>query len=170
MIRPLRVFKPALLLVVLIPLAAVSGCTRPDAYEAQAPDPVPVPFEPNVSLARLPEEPERKIPPVPRRRPAISVIASEAPDKPKIDWLVGQDFKSVQALLGDPALKEVQAPANVWAYNGSGCVLNIFFYPHVGGSGYQALTYEVKGPEQTSDVESRCFHELLEEKKKAKAN
>ena len=91
-------------------------------------------------------------------------------DKPKIDWLVGQDFESVQALLGDPALKEVQAPANVWAYNGSGCVLSIFFYPHVGGSGYQALTYEVKGAEQTAEVETRCFTELLEEKKKAKAN
>ena len=168
MIRPLRVFNPVLRL--LIPLALVSGCMRPEANEATAPQPVPVPYEPNVSLARVPEEAERKIPPVPRRRPAFSVIAEETPDKPKIDWLVGQDFKAVQALLGDPALKEVQAPANVWAYNGSGCVLNIFFYPHVGGSGYQALTYEVKGAEDTADVESRCFHELLEEKNKAKAN
>ena len=126
MIRPLRVLNPVLLL--LLPLVLVSGCTRPEAYETTAPDPVPLPFEPSVSLATVPEEAERKIPPVPRRRPVFSVIAEDTPDKPKIDWLVGQDFNAVQALLGDPALKEVQAPANVWAYNGSGCVLNIFFY------------------------------------------
>ena len=78
--------------------------------------------------------------------------------------------EAVQALLGDPALKEVQAPANVWAYNGSGCVLSIFFYPHVGGGGYQALTYEVRGPGLTDEVKTRCFSDLLEEKKKARAN
>ncbi len=168
MIRPLRVFE--LVSLLLISLIVVSGCTRPESYRTYAPDPVPGPYEPDVSLTRVPEGTERKIPPVPRRRPVVPVIAGDALDKPRIDWLVGQDFDSVQALLGDPALKEVQAPANVWAYNGSGCVLNIFFYPHVGGSGYQALTYEVKGAEQTTDIETRCFAELLEEKNKARAN
>lgn len=163
MLRPLRVFVLALLLL-------VPGCTRPETYQTRTPDPAADLYEPSVSLARLPDEAERQIPPLPRRRPAASIDEASSPDKPKIDWLVGQDFEAVQALLGDPALKEVQAPANVWAYNGSGCVLSIFFYPHVGGGGYQALTYEVRGPELTDEVETRCFSDLLDEEKKARAN
>ncbi len=151
-------------------LLMVPGCTTPETFKTRAPDPVTAPYDPSVSLPRQPDEAERRIPPVPRRRPAASTIEATSPDKPKIDWLVGQDFEAVQALLGDPALKEVQAPANVWAYNGSGCVLSIFFYPHVGGGGYQALTYEVRGPDLTDEVETRCFSDLLDEKKKAKAN
>ena len=75
-----------------------------------------------------------------------------------------------QALLGDPAMKEVQAPANVWAYNGTGCVLNIFFYPYMGGDSYKALTYEVKVSEASDELERQCFQELLEDHEKLGLN
>ena len=158
--RPLQVFVLALLL--LFP-----GGTRPETDQTRAPNPAAVSSEPSVSLPRQPDEAERRKPPVPRRRPAASMIEATSPDEPKIDWLVGQDFEAVQALLGDPALKEVRPPANVWAYNSSGCVLSIYFYPRVGGGAYQVLTYEVRGPEQTHEVENRCFSNLLDEMKKA---
>ena len=61
---------------------------------------------------------------------------------------------------------QVQAPARVWAYSGSGCVLNIFFYPNVDGSTYRALTYEVKGGDDSVEFRERCFAELLSERAK----
>ena len=112
-----------------------------------------------------PEDP----PPVPRRRPdqvaALPVEEEEEPVGPDIEGLVGLDFDATQALLGEPALDEVQSPARVWAYNGSGCVLSIFFYPNVDGQSYRALTYEVKGAEDTPEQTRQCFAELVQERK-----
>lgn len=113
--------------------------------------------------------------PLPRRRPeqlatAVPLPEGEAPQSGdaamEIDQLVGLDFDHIRALLGFPALDEVQAPARVWAYNGSGCVLSIFFYPHVDGSTYRALTYEVKGGDDSAEFRNRCFAELVREKAK----
>ena len=114
-------------------------------------------------------EPERveAPPPLPQRKPADQVAelttqAGEAPG-PDIEKLVGLDFDATQALLGAPALDEVQPPARVWAYNGTGCVLNIFFYPNVDGQSYRALTYEVKGAEGSPERVRSCFAELVQE-------
>ena len=126
-----------------------------------------------------PAEPE---PPVPGRKPGIAkpqvggqsarqgAAATEAGDEqqtPSVGELVGLDFSGVRTLLGAPALEEIQPPATVWAYNGRGCVLSIFFYPHVDGGDYRALTYDVRGAEQTADLPQRCFSELLQDGSKA---
>ena len=114
------------------------------------------------------EEPEAP-PPLPRRRPEqlAALPPAEAADAaaPKIEGLVGLDFDATEALLGEPALEQVQAPARVWAYNGTGCVLSIFFYPNVDGQSYRALTYEVKGAEESPDRVRECFAELVQERK-----
>lgn len=113
--------------------------------------------------------------PLPRRRPeqlAVAVVEPPSDAEPAVDptlvieQLVGLDFEDARALLGFPALDEVQPPARVWAYNGSGCVLSIFFYPHVDGSTYRALTYEVKGGDDTAEFRNRCFAELVKERAK----
>jgi hypothetical protein len=127
-----------------------------------------------------PAEPE---PPVPPRKPGIAkardgggqaglqgTATTEAGDEeqaPTVGQLVGLDFSGVRTLLGPPALEEIQPPATVWAYNGRGCVLSIFFYPHVDGGDYRALTYDVRGAEQTADLPQRCFSELLQDGSKA---
>lgn len=124
----------------------------PDPAPTEAPvTPVAKPEVPQETLAALP--PEEDLPPAP----------------PVAD-LVGLDFAAVRDLLGDPALEEIKAPATVWAYNGSGCVLNVFFYPHVDGGSFKALTYEVRGPEEGEGVSQRCFAELLKDRSKTEAN
>ena len=92
------------------------------------------------------------------------------PTGPAIDELVGLDFGAVRTMLGDPALEEIQPPATVWAYNGRGCVLSIVFYPDVDGGSYRALTYQVKGAEQTEELPQRCFSELLQDGEKTETN
>lgn len=112
-------------------------------------------------------EPE-ETPPVPRRRPDQVAALPETepvPEGPDIEGLVGLDFDATEALLGEPALDEVQSPARVWAYTGRGCVLSIFFYPNVDGQSYRALTYEVKGAEDTPERVRQCFAELVQERK-----
>lgn len=126
-----------------------------------------------------PAEPD---PPVPSRKPGIAkpqgggqsgrqapgtTTAGEEQPAPTVGQLVGLDFSGVRTLLGAPALEEIQPPATVWAYNGRGCVLSIFFYPHVDGGDYRALTYDVKGAEQTADLPQRCFNELLQDGSRA---
>ena len=116
----------------------------------------------------IPEQVEAD-PPLPQRKPAdqVAELPTQAGDGkgPDIEKLVGLDFDATQALLGEPALDEVQPPARVWADNGTGCVLNIFVYPNVDGQSYRALTYEVKGAEGSPERVRSCFAELVQEKR-----
>lgn len=132
--------------------------------------------------------PAEQTPPVPARKPGAAMPQSgeqgasagteaaaqpgngEKVGAPTVEQLVGLDFAAVRTLLGAPALEEIQPPATVWAYNGRGCVLNIFFYPHVDGGDFRALTYDVKGAEQTADLPQRCFAELLQDESRAGTN
>jgi hypothetical protein len=94
-------------------------------------------------------------PPLPLRKPPVPDVSWD------IERLVGMDFVGTEWLLGEPALEEVKPPAKIWSYNGSGCVLSIFFFPHVADGDFRALTYEVKGSEAAEDLPRRCFAELL---------
>ena len=150
-------------------VAVLSGCIKPE-QEGEAP------AEPTWSkeqIANMLDWPHPDIkaedvdpPPLPQRRPEqVAALPTEAGDSksPDIEKLVGLDFDATQELLGEPALDEVQPPARVWAYNGTGCVLNIFFYPNVDGQSYRALTYEVKGAEGSPERVRSCFAELVQE-------
>ena len=117
------------------------------------------PPPPKIEVEVVEEEP----PPLPRRRPLQLAKLAPAAQALAIDGLVGLDFDATKKLLGAPALDEVQPPARVWAYNGRGCVLSIFFYPNLEGSSYRALTYEVKGSEDTDELTQRCFTELVQD-------
>ena len=116
------------------------------------------------------------LPPPPRKPSETAALPKETQEpsdgqpKPEVGSLLGLDFVAVRELLGVPALEEIQPPATVWVYNGRGCVLNIFFYPHVDGGEYRALTYDVKSAEQAPETSQRCFDELLQDQKKAEVN
>jgi hypothetical protein len=81
------------------------------------------------------------VPPLPRRKPeAISELTLAEADPER---LVGLDFDATKALLGDPAAKHEEPPAEVWAYEGGICSFNLFFYPSVDDKIFRVLAYEV---------------------------
>ncbi len=156
MIRPLVILGLALLILqgcAELPWPLQDGATAP--AEAVAAGNPPTPPRKPPETAALPVEPQGP---------------SGGQTKPELQSLLGLDFEGVEELLGVPALEEIQAPATVWAYNGRGCVLNIFFYPHVDGGEYRALTYDVKSAEKAPETSQNCFDELLQDQKKTEVN
>ncbi len=116
-----------------------------------------------------------ELPPTPKSKPEPAAAISVAQIGPK--QLVGLDFESTKALLGDPARQLEQPPAKVWAYNGKTCVFNVFFYPSVDDDVFRVLTYKVAGgapagesPEaaepspadKKNEIARRCFTNLLQ--------
>jgi hypothetical protein len=159
MVRPLGVLGLGILVL--------QGCAELGNRAATSGAPaLPVPaHKPEVA------EPVAKGQAAGKEQQAAATPATEGERKqPAVGDLVGLDFAAVRLLLGAPALEEIQPPATVWAYNGSGCVLSVFFYPHVDGGNFRALTYDVKGAEQTADLPQRCFAELLHDESKAGTN
>ena len=145
-----------------IGLAAVvlSGCadlvdyvSSDEAPKSPVPDDAEAPSD-QLAYATVEKRTVRP-PPLPLRKPPVPNVSWD------IERLVGMDFVGTEWLLGEPALEEVKPPAKIWSYNGSGCVLSIFFFPHVADGEFRALTYEVKGTEDAEDLPRRCFAELL---------
>lgn len=142
-------------------LLGLSACAElgiqfPDLRGPAGSPATPVPVEQALSSAgRFPEDvtdevaTPKPLPPRPLRKPevpqaAIAAATASAPEADP-DTLVGLDFERTTALLGDPALLIEEPPAKIWAYNGTNCVLHVFFYPKVGGSDFRVLTYKVGG-------------------------
>jgi len=159
MVRPLGVLGLGLLVL--------QGCAELGDWAATLGEPAPpVP-------ARKPEVtgPAAKGQEAAEEQQAAATSATEGEKKqPAVGDLVGLDFAAVRLLLGAPALEEIQPPATVWAYNGSGCVLSVFFYPHVDGGDFRALTYDVRGANKTPELPQRCFAELLQDVSKTGPN
>lgn len=173
-------------------LLGLSACAElgiqfPDSRGPATETAQPVPADQALSNAgRFPEDVTEEVaklkppPPVPIRKPAVPQAAVEATRVPEMepDALVGLDFDRTAALLGEPALLIEEPPAKIWAYNGSSCVLHIFFYPKVGGSDFRVLTYEVKGGAEdaaSSGAESEdfarlCLGELLAQAEASRAS
>lgn len=121
------------------------------------------------NAGRFPEDVTEEVarlkppPPLPIRKPEVPQAAIDASRVPQLepDSLVGLDFERMTALLGEPALLIEEPPAKIWAYNGSSCVLHIFFYPKVGGTDFRVLTYEVKGgAEGDASDDAKAFARL----------
>jgi hypothetical protein len=74
-------------------------------------------------------------PPLPLRKPPVPDVSWD------IERLVGMDFVGTEWLLGEPALEEVKPPAKIWSYNGSGCVLSIFFFPAACSASFSSPTW-----------------------------
>ncbi len=90
-----------------------------------------------------------EVPPLPRRKPeAISELTLAEADPER---LVGLDFDATKALLGDPAAKHEEPPAEIWAYQGGTCSFNLFFYPSVDDKVFRVLAYEVTKETPTAE-------------------
>ena len=163
-------------------LLAVVGCDVVDREPAPAPEPVFVPLpEPEVATV---EEVTGPPAPVPKRKPELAAsdlpdesvpdqqaaLAVQTPgqDKMEPEGLVGLDFVKTEDLLGPPSLLTEEPPAKIWSYNGRNCVLQLFFYPKVGGA-FEVLTYkaiggEGDGQEVDEELARSCLMELIVER------
>jgi hypothetical protein len=178
-------------------LLGLSACAElgiqfPDLRGPGAEIATPVPADQALSNAgRFPEDVTDEVakpmplPPLPLRKPEVPPAALEATRPPQVDpeALVGLDFERTSELLGDPSLLIEQPPAKIWAYNGRNCVLQVFFYPKVGGSDFRVLTYEVKGgpespaarageatkTEEMKEFARLCLSELLAQAEASRA-
>jgi len=73
--------------------------------------------------------------------------------------LLGLDPDALEGRLGPPDLLRREAPAEVWQYRGSACVLDLFLYEKEGGK--QVVYLEARDFE-AAEVESRsCLRGLL---------
>ncbi len=172
MIRPLGAAVLAIL--------TLSACTPVDTMIERLLSPEAAARPAAGSAAARPVAGSAEAPPLPRRKPeVISEVTLAGADPQR---LVGLDFDSTKALLGDPAAKLEQPPAKVWAYAGGGCMFSVFFYPSIDDQVFRVLAIEVTDEAvaagATEDQESeaaspkvmdqddpavrRCFAELLQ--------
>lgn len=126
--------------------AEVTGIAQPNLA-----DPQPYGYSP-IEVPQTRTQTAEVPPPEPRRKPDRAEPVARADPDP--DLLVGLDFEATKALLGDPALKIEQPPAQVWAYNGDSCMFSVFFYPSMDDSVFRVLTYEVSDQEPVLPVQT----------------
>ncbi len=121
-------------------------------------------------------KPMRK--PAPKTAVPKAAVASTLSLDPKL--LLGLDFNTTKAILGNPEVEYEEPPAKVWTYRGGTCSFSVYFFPNLKDSVMRVLNYEVTGNDQAtnskesdskSSAESaqdgakklarRCFAELL---------
>lgn len=154
----------------------------PVIVEAEPPPPrVPVPTPelaepepqapPDAQLAALPRitPPPRK--PAPPPRAAAAPPPSDSAIDPAV--LVGLDQKSLAKTLGEPSVKQEEAPAKVWRYTGDNCVFSVFFYLDIHDQTFRAVSFEsgdktdrttdgkTSGKGGDDDAAKRCLAEIL---------
>ncbi len=156
-----------------------AGCEVLDRQETIEPPVAAIEPQQGEQVGMTPP-PARPVPPQPRRKPEVDLSerppptdeteAQVATARPPLDpqGLVGLDFVKAENLLGPPSLLIEEPPAKIWAYNGRDCVLQLFFYPKVGGA-FEVLTYQALGGEgdrqpSDGDLVRDCLTQLLVER------
>jgi hypothetical protein len=135
---------------------------------AGGPPPSTPPSSPAASADTIvPQQPvQAALPPSPAPLPPASAPAPvrQAPVRPAPDpgQLVGLDRTALSTLLGPPALKRAEPPAEVWQYSDPGCVLHVFLYDDGAGRRYHVTHYDAvrRGARPLSQRD--CFGRLLE--------
>jgi outer membrane biosynthesis protein TonB len=110
-----------------IPVAklAAKPIVKPAAKPAPTPTPAPatvVAPAPTTIVAPAPVKP-----PPPAR--IVRAAPEPAPPPPTRQDVLNLDPAALTALLRTPRLKRQEAPAEVWQYFGTNCVLHVFLYP-----------------------------------------
>ncbi len=104
-------------------------------------------------------------PPPPTTPPAAP------PSQPGIK-LVGLSQPETASILGQPAQESDAAPAKVWRYRASECVLDVYFYLDVQRNGFYALHYTTYGAASAqtaaaaaSPEAERCVRQVHDERR-----
>jgi len=123
--------------VVILALASLAGCG-------------------GVPNAALPSATSRVATPASRDAvPGDNPVSLSTITEPSL--LKGLSGRQVQALLGAPAFKRRDAPAEIWQYRARQCTLDLFVYEE--GGGQRVEHYSVRSPARLADKD--CFTELL---------
>ena len=89
--------------------------------------------------------------------PAVHAMPAPAPAAarlPAVGELRGLKAAEIVSLLGEPAFRRVEPPAELWQYRTRDCVLDLFFYPQAGG--YRVSAAETRGRILTGAGIGRC--------------
>lgn len=93
--------------------------------------------------------------PVPAPSPASGPRWANAP---KPGAIINHPGATVRSLLGAPALRRREPPAEVWQYSGAGCVLDITFYPAKDGGPARAAYLESRSLDGATMEPSACLN------------
>lgn len=90
--------------------------------------------------------------------PAPAAPARRSASAPKPGAIINHPGATVRTLLGDPALRRREPPAEVWQYSGEGCVLDITFYPGTNGGPARAAYLESRSLDGTVMEAAACLN------------
>lgn len=114
----------------------------------------------------LPAEP----PPPPEVALAPSApdgLAVTAPEVfPDPGDLLGLDSGAVAALLGIPALRRRDPPAELWQYRDKACILDLFLYQDQDGGAHAVTYFEVRGHSVVKVPAKDCLRALIEARRR----
>ena len=101
---------------------------------------------------------------------AVEMPAETAPDPepdvvlPLLDTLAAATAAQVVAVLGEPALKRADPPAELWQYRNDSCVLALYLY-HGQPSDPVTVTHMEAHDDNAKRMDTEaCFHALLRDK------
>jgi hypothetical protein len=162
--RPVAHGLPELLLAGLIAsLVAACGGAPPAkeplsaSSELAAPAPLPPPAQSGEEASHDASTAKPQLAALPPPE-----AASEAGPPATPGALIGFDRVRLQSALGQPSLKRVEAPAEIWQYTAQACVMDIYFYEADKQPGIFAVSYvEVRPLGPVPVTEQDCLHGFL---------
>ncbi len=104
-------------------------------------------------------EPAPAAPVVPAPAPQVTLRAPEPPLNDDPRQLIGLDRSGVAALLGTPALIRREAPAEIWQYVTSECVVDVVLY--AAGQRYAVSYLEARDNAAAVQEPRPCLNKLL---------
>lgn len=185
-----RLLGPAVLIGGALWLGACALAPQKPSVARAAPAPLesPQPPKPDIAVAPTPPEnpPPPTTPPVPKTPPAKAKpeakpppvqaavvtpppVAKPAPPPPPppptAQDVLDLDPVALTALLQSPRLKRQEAPAEVWQYFASHCVLHVFLYPAAQGAGLSVDHLEATDTSGAKSPTDDCLAELAAAKR-----
>jgi hypothetical protein len=167
----------------IVGVLAMAGCESvPPEAEAAAEKVVPAAVPGSAdrtkddTLAKAEEEQPAPVqPPLPPLSMTAPVDNGEHPvldtdAVPGPERLIGLDEDGVAALLGQPAFKRRDPPAQVWQYSDRTCILDLFLYREGAGRSYKVAHVAARGRDVVTVSRRDCFLELLKQRRKKDAS
>ncbi|WP_288901862.1 hypothetical protein [uncultured Sneathiella sp.] len=150
--------KKALAIFVVLTLG-LSAC-------AQSPATVKTDAAPQkTAVSSQPAKPAVTQSPTPKETPKPPVVAAIKPRaqiEPTV--VVGKTAVEIQGAFGDPNLRRIDSPAEVWQYLAQECAMHLFFYPGPSGKGLVVRHIAINGRsvDTFSDLDRKqCFNDHL---------